>query len=185
MASKLRACKFNFTRRLAIWKLIFQLHLTLWRWSSRPARWPSTQPAYVVGRSGRMYVYSPGGILQRSFTLPNLSASAGAISIDATPDGCTLVYVGDGASANRFNTCAHLALARLAPGKRFEAVHALSDGGFAGPPPATSSSTTRLDAPCTTSSRPRRPDRRSLLQHRPQVDVDRQRRVPGQVRPRP
>jgi hypothetical protein len=88
--------------------------------------------SYVIGQSGRTYVYTPGGILQRAFMLPNLSAPVGAISADVTPDGCTLVYVGDGASVNRFNSCAQVALAPIAAGERFEAVRALSDGGVAG-----------------------------------------------------
>ncbi|MEA2415993.1 MAG: hypothetical protein QOI58_2650 [Thermoanaerobaculia bacterium] len=88
--------------------------------------------AYVVGQSGKTYVISPGGVFQRTFRLPNLTVPVGAISIDVTPDGCTLVYVGDGASANRFNTCAQVALVPIAPGERFEAIRALSDGGFAG-----------------------------------------------------
>jgi hypothetical protein len=88
--------------------------------------------AYVVGLSGKTYVMSPGGLLQRTFSLPNLTASVSAISIDVTPDGCTLVYVGDGASVNRFNTCSQVALAPIAPGERFDAIRALSDGGFAG-----------------------------------------------------
>ena len=54
------------------------------------------------------------------------------ISVDVTPDGGTLVYVGDGGSANRFNTCAQVALPPIAPGERFEAIRALSDGGIVG-----------------------------------------------------
>lgn len=87
--------------------------------------------AYVIGQSGRAYVYSPGGIGQRTFALPNLSAQTGVVSIDVTPDGCTLVYVGDGGSLNRFNACAQVALAPIASGERFDAVRALSDGGVA------------------------------------------------------
>lgn len=88
--------------------------------------------AYVVVRSGTTYVFSPGGVFQRSFMLPNLSAPVGTISADVTPDGCTLVYVGNGGSANRFDTCAQVALSPIAPGERFDAVRALSDGGIAG-----------------------------------------------------
>ncbi|HEX7677595.1 MAG TPA: hypothetical protein VF713_05685 [Thermoanaerobaculia bacterium] len=50
-------------------------------------------------QNGRMYVYSPVVILQRAFMLPNLRAPAGVIGIDVIPDGCTLVYDGDGASS--------------------------------------------------------------------------------------
>ena len=88
--------------------------------------------SYVVGQSGRAYVYSPGGAGQRSFVLPNLSAPVGAISVDVAPNGCTLLYVGDHGSVNRFDVCAQLALAPIATGERFEAVRALSDGGFVG-----------------------------------------------------
>jgi hypothetical protein len=88
--------------------------------------------AYVVGQSAKTYVISPGGVLQRTFRLPNLNAPIGDISVDVTPDGCTLFYVGDGASANRYNVCAQVLLAPIAPGERFEAIRALSDGGFAG-----------------------------------------------------
>src|SRR5207302_7146415 len=84
------------------------------------------------GRSGKTYVISPGGVVQRSFLLPNVSTSKDAISVDVTPDGSTLVYVGDGASVNRYNVCAQVLLAPVAPGERFEAIRALSDGGFAG-----------------------------------------------------
>jgi hypothetical protein len=87
--------------------------------------------AYVVVRSGRAYVFSPGGVFQRTFSLPNLTAPVGAISVDVTPDGSTLVYVGDGASANRFDMSSQLALP-IAPGERFDAVRALSGGGIAG-----------------------------------------------------
>jgi hypothetical protein len=88
--------------------------------------------AYVIGQSGRMDVYSPGGVFQRSFALPNLSVPVGTLSVDITPNGCTLIYVGDRGSVNRFDTCAQLALPPIATGERFDAVRALSDGGFAG-----------------------------------------------------
>jgi hypothetical protein len=63
-------------------------------------------------------------------------ARSGRLASTSPSDGCTLVYVGDRASANRFNTCAQIATeiapAPLAPGGRFEAVRALSADGFAG-----------------------------------------------------
>jgi hypothetical protein len=88
--------------------------------------------AYVVGESARVYVYTPGGVFQRGFTLPNVTAPVGAISIDVTPDGCTLVYVGDHAAVNRFDACGQMSLPAIAADERFDAVRAMSDGGFAG-----------------------------------------------------
>jgi hypothetical protein len=92
--------------------------------------------SYVVGLSGTLYVLSPGGMFLRRFALPNLPAAtdpyAGAVSVDVTPNGCTLVYVGAGGSANRYDTCALMPLPLIASGQHFDAVRALSDGGFAG-----------------------------------------------------
>jgi len=93
--------------------------------------------SYVVGVSGTVHVYSPGGMLQRSFALPNLPpASASAIpspiSIDVTPNGCTLVYIGADASVNRYDACALMPLPPIATDRHFDAIRALSDGGFAG-----------------------------------------------------
>jgi hypothetical protein len=87
--------------------------------------------AYVVGESGRVYVYSPGGVYQRGFWLPN-SGSTPVRSADITPNGCTMVYVGDHHSMNRYDACAELPLPSLAADERFDAVRALNDGGFAG-----------------------------------------------------
>jgi hypothetical protein len=88
--------------------------------------------AYVVGKSGVVYVYSADGGFQRRFLLPNLTEPVGAISIDVSPNGCTLVYIGDGGFANRYDTCAQMPLPAIAAGERFQAIRALSDGGFAG-----------------------------------------------------
>ena len=88
--------------------------------------------AYVVGKSGIVDVYSGGGTFQRRFALPNLTAPVGAISIDVSPNGCTLVYIGDGGFANRYDACAQMPLPAITAGERFQAVRALSDGGFAG-----------------------------------------------------
>jgi hypothetical protein len=87
--------------------------------------------AYVVGESGRVYVYSPGGVYQRGFWLPN-SGSAPVRSADITPNGCTLMYIGDHHSMNRFDACAEVPLPPLAADEQFDAVRALNDGGFAG-----------------------------------------------------
>jgi len=86
--------------------------------------------ALVVGESGRVYVYSPGGVFQRGFQLPNVTAPVRSISIDVTPDGCTMVYTGDHGAVNRFDSCGLVALP--APDERFDAVRAMADGGFAG-----------------------------------------------------
>ncbi len=88
--------------------------------------------AYVVGKSGVVGVYSADGTIQRRFLLPNLTQPVGAISIDVSPNGCTLVYIGDGGFANRYDACAQLPLPPIAAGERFQAIRALSDGGFAG-----------------------------------------------------
>ena len=88
--------------------------------------------AYVVGESGTAYVYSPGGTFQRSFTLPNLFIPARRVSIDIASNGCTLVYVGVGGSASRFDACSGMPLPAIATGERFDALRALADGGFAG-----------------------------------------------------
>jgi len=85
--------------------------------------------AYVVTHGGTTVVVSPGGAVQRSFVLPNLHTPVDSTSIDVTPAACTLVYIGDGASLNRFDVCAQIALGPIAAGERFEAVRALSDGG--------------------------------------------------------
>src|SRR5205814_168977 len=86
--------------------------------------------ATVIGESGTAYVYSPGGILQRSFALPGVFVPAREVSIDVSPEGCTLVYLGAGGKVNRFDSCSQMALA--APDERFTTVRALNDGGFAG-----------------------------------------------------
>ena len=92
--------------------------------------------SYVVGLSGTLYVLSPGGAFQQRFALPNLPAAtdplASPVSIDVSPNGCTLVYVGADGSANRYDTCALMPLAPIASGQHFDAVRALGDGGFAG-----------------------------------------------------
>jgi len=87
--------------------------------------------SYVIGQSGRLFVYSPGGILQRSVVLPNLPSDRFTISMDVTPNGCTLFYTGEGGSANRYDACAMLPLTPIASGQNFRAVRALSDGGVA------------------------------------------------------
>jgi hypothetical protein len=88
--------------------------------------------AYVAGKSGIVDVYSGGGTFQRRFAPPNLTPPVGAISIDVSPNGCTLVYIGDGGFAYRYDACAQMPLPAIAAGDRFQAVRALSDGGFAG-----------------------------------------------------
>jgi hypothetical protein len=93
--------------------------------------------SYVVGLSGTLYVYSPGGMFQRRIALPNLPAEAASeipspISIDVTPNGCTLIYIGADASVNRYDTSALMPLAGIASDQRFDAIRALNDGGFAG-----------------------------------------------------
>ncbi|HXH92160.1 MAG TPA: hypothetical protein VNN25_11315 [Thermoanaerobaculia bacterium] len=88
--------------------------------------------AYVVGKSGIVYVYSAGGAFQRRFALPNLTPPVSAISIDVSPNGCTLVYIGDGGFAYRYDACAQIPLPAIAAGERFQAIRALSDGGIAG-----------------------------------------------------
>lgn len=93
--------------------------------------------SYVVGVSGTVHVYSPGGMLLRSFALPNLppaeaSAIPSPISIDVTPNGCTLIYIGEGGSANRYDACALMPLPPIASDRHFDAIRALNDGGFAG-----------------------------------------------------
>ena len=87
---------------------------------------------YVVGESGTVYVYSPGGMLQYRFTLPNLELPARQVSIDVAPEGCTLVYAGAGGSVNRFDSCAQIALAPVATDEHFTAIRAMREGGFAG-----------------------------------------------------
>ena len=79
--------------------------------------------ATVVGESGTAYVYSPGGILQRSFALPGVFVPAREVNIDVSPEGCTLVYLGAGGKVNRFDGCTQIALA--APDDRFTAIRAL------------------------------------------------------------
>jgi hypothetical protein len=86
--------------------------------------------AYILGESGTMYVYSPAGMFQRSFTLPNLFLPARNVSIDIGNDGCTLFYVGVAGAASRFNACSGVALPALVPNERFLAIRALADGGF-------------------------------------------------------
>jgi hypothetical protein len=88
--------------------------------------------AYVVGKSGLLCIFSADGSFQRRFLLPNLTTPVGAISIDVSPNGCTLVYLGDGGFANRYDICAQMPLPALAAPERFQAIRALSDGGFAG-----------------------------------------------------
>jgi len=88
--------------------------------------------AYILGESGTMYVYSPAGMFQRSFTLPNLFLPAQNVSIDIANDGCTLFYVGAAGAASRFNACSGVALPALAPDEHFLAIRALADGGFVG-----------------------------------------------------
>jgi hypothetical protein len=88
--------------------------------------------AYVLGKSGVVYVFSAEGTFQRRFALPNLTPPVGAISIDVSPNGCTLVYLGDGGFANRYDACAQMPLPSIAAGERFQAIRALNDGGFAG-----------------------------------------------------
>ncbi len=87
--------------------------------------------SYVVGISGNLAVYSPGGVAQRTVMLPNFPADGSTISIDVTPNGCTLVYTGQGGSANRFDTCAMLPLPSIESSQHFHAIRALSDGGLA------------------------------------------------------
>ena len=86
--------------------------------------------AYILGESGTMYVYSPSGMFQRSFTLPNLFLPARNVSIDIGNDGCTLDYIGAAGAASRFDACSGVALPALVPGERFESIRALADGGF-------------------------------------------------------
>ncbi len=76
-------------------------------------------------------------MLLRSFALPNLlpaaaSAIPSPISIDVAPNGCTLIYIGEGGSANRYDACALMPLPPIASDRHFDAIRALSDGGFAG-----------------------------------------------------
>jgi len=86
--------------------------------------------AYVLGESGTVYVYSPSGNFQRSFTLPNLFLPARNVSIDIGNDGCTLFYIGAAGAASRFDACGGVALPAVAPDERFMAIRALADGGF-------------------------------------------------------
>jgi|GEM_PF-4295548 len=88
--------------------------------------------SFVAGTSGNLRVYSPGGVLQQAFMLPNVAPPVSFMSIDVAPDGCTLVYTGANDRVNRFDVCARVALPPIAQDRRFTAVRALRDGGFAG-----------------------------------------------------
>jgi len=88
--------------------------------------------SYLVGTSGRLYVYSPANARLRDFALPNATRPAWGMNVDVSPDGCTFLYVGDTAAVNRFDVCRGAPLPAVAEEEHFTAVRALADGGFAG-----------------------------------------------------
>jgi outer membrane protein assembly factor BamB len=88
--------------------------------------------AYVLGETGTMFVYDAEGALRRQFKLPGLAISTFYSRIDLASDQCSLHYTDGVGQLRRFNVCGEVAQPPIAEGKRFTAIRALFDGGFAG-----------------------------------------------------
>ena len=86
---------------------------------------------FVLSFAGELTVYSPAGVVLQTISLPFITnPSVHAPSLDLGPDQCTLFYTDLAQTGRRYNICAQLPLANLAPGP-WSAVRAMSDGGYA------------------------------------------------------